>query len=244
MVRLFALAVILFVFKSCFAKNDELPWSYTDASTWGELSPSYAECKLGKHQSPIDIQTSQTHKSQLKAIVTAYKPAVAEIVNNGHTIQVNLSKAGGVVLQGGSYELLQFHFHTPSEELIDGKSFPLVAHLVHKNKMGDLAVIAVLFEEGVENQAIAPIFSAMPLIEGRMSLTSSFDATSLLPSNLDYYQFMGSLTTPPCNEGVSWQVLKTPVSISPSQIKRFHEAYKMNARPIQPLNGRVIQSSS
>jgi len=155
-----------------------------------------------------------------------------------------LADAGSATVPSGQYRLLQFHFHTPSEEMINGKSFPLVAHLVHKNSDGKLAVIAVLFKEGKENSALAPIFAAMPAKEGKVSLASGFDVSSILPSSLGYYSFTGSLTTPPCSEGVAWQVLSASAEISKAQIEAFHAIYKMNARPVQPLNGRVIQGSN
>lgn len=242
--RLFIFAGILLTANTCLSRGDEPHWSYQNSSAWGDLSHSYSECKLGKHQSPVNIQTSQTQKANLSPIKVSYEPAVAEVLNNGHTIQVNLANAGSVTVPSGRYELQQFHFHTPSEEQVNGKSFPLVAHLVHQNKDGKLAVIAVLFNEGAENPAITPIFSIMPMREGRINMDAYFDATSLLPANLAYYQFSGSLTTPPCSEGVTWQVLMKPVSISSSQLKHFYKAYKLNARPIQPLNGRIIQSSN
>ena len=143
-------------------------------------------------------------------------------------------------LSNGNYKLLQFHFHTPSEEKIDGKSFPMVAHLVHKNEAGNLAVIGVLFKAGKENAALKEIFAKLPAAEGKEPLADKFDATALLPSSLAYFSFNGSLTTPPCSEGVSWHVLKTPVEMSPKQISAFKKIFKMNARPVQPLNDRKV----
>ncbi len=211
---------------------------------WGSLEKDFETCKLGHEQSPIDISTKATQKADLPAIGTSYKSSAGELVNNGHTIQVNLADGGAAQLPSGSYRLLQFHFHTPSEEKIDGKHFPLVAHLVHKNEAGNLAVIGVLFKQGKENQALKDIFAALPAHEGKEALKSDFDATALLPANLGYYAFKGSLTTPPCSEGVAWQVLKTPVELSRAQLQAFQKVFKMNARPVQPLNGRQVLESN
>jgi len=234
---------------SAFAADDkkgEAPhWGYEGHAApakWGDLQPDFATCKLGAEQSPIDIRGAA--KADLPALGLAYTPGAAEVVNNGHTIQVNLSAGGTATLPTGAYQLLQFHFHTPSEEKIAGKSYPLVAHLVHRNAEGKLAVVAVLFKEGKENAALAPVFAAMPSkAEDKASLKDGFNASALLPAKLGYYAFVGSLTTPPCSEGVRWQVLKDPVEISKAQLASFRKLYAMNARPVQPLGKRVVQES-
>jgi carbonic anhydrase len=241
--------LFVIVWMVCFSglvisKGTTPQWGYEGndgADHWGDLDSSFSECKLGKQQSPIDIPTSEVEKANLPAIDFDYKTSAGEILNNGYTIQINLAKAGSVEVPSGEYQLLQFHFHTPSEEKINGKSFPLVAHLVHKNDEGKLAVVAILFEEGKENIALKNIFKKLPAKERKEKLKDDFDISKLLPANLAYYTFNGSLTTPPCSEGVAWHVLKTPVSISKSQINMFKKIFKMNARPVQPLNGRKIQ---
>ncbi|MBU3548872.1 carbonic anhydrase [Polynucleobacter sp. P1-05-14] len=242
--KLLVLAVLSFTATFSFADGSAPHWTYGEVKEWGALAPAYAECRLGKTQSPIDIQTKSVQKANLSPIKTAYKTAAAQVINNGHTIQVNLTDAGTARVPSGEYQLLQFHFHTPSEETINGKPFPLVAHLVHKNAEGKLAVIAVLFKEGKENPALTAIFATMPAKEGEAKLATNFDATTLLPASLGYYAFTGSLTTPPCSEGVAWQVLNTPVEISKAQIEAFRKIYKNNARPVQPLNGRIVQESN
>jgi carbonic anhydrase len=225
------------------AEDHASHWSYKEVKEWGACSPAHAECKFGKSQSPIDILTKDIPVASLIPIQIDYRASQAEVVNNGHTIQVGLKDGGYASFPSGSYKLLQFHFHTPSEEKINGKNFPLVAHLVHQNTEGKLAVLAVLFKEGKVNKALAPIFKVMPRNEGRVPLASSYDTSVLLPKSLSYYAFTGSLTTPPCNEGVAWQVLKSPVEISKSQIESFQKVFQRNARPVQPLNGRVVQQS-
>jgi carbonic anhydrase len=209
---------------------------------WASLDTGFQTCKLGKLQSPINIETKRVEKaSEGKPIGFAYTGGAGEVVNNGHTVQVNLPAAGAITLDGTEYQLLQFHFHTPSEEKIDGKNYPLVAHLVHKNAQGQLAVVGVLFKAGKENAALKPVFAALPAKSGETAkLEAPFDASALLPVDRGYYAFMGSLTTPPCSEEVHWQVLKTPVEVSNAQLNAFHKLYAMNARPVQPLNGRKV----
>ena len=239
-----SLALLLSVITCNASSQDHAPhWSYKEVKEWGACSPAFAECKLGQAQSPVDILTKDVQKASLSPLQVFYQASQAEVVNNGHTIQVGLKDGGYATFPSGSYKLLQFHFHTPSEEKINGKNFPLVAHLVHQNTEGKLAVLAVLFKEGAVSKALEPIFNIMPSIEGRVPLAGPYDASTLLPNSLGYYAFTGSLTTPPCSEGVAWQVLKTPVEISKGQIAAFHKIYKMNARPVQPLNGRVVQQS-
>lgn len=218
-------------------------WNYKEPDKWGELSPSFAGCRMGREQSPIDIPTSQVEKAALPALQVGYRPARGEIVNNGHTIQVDLANAGSVTVPSGEYALVQFHFHGPSEERIDGKSYPLVAHLVHRNATGSLAVIAVLFKVGRQNVALAPVFQGMPRKPGKARLRQKLDVARMLPKEMGYYAFKGSLTTPPCSEGVAWHVLKQPVEISARQLKAFTSIYPRNARPIQPLNGRKVQEA-
>lgn len=221
-------------------------WAYNGkagAAHWGDLQEGYATCKLGKTQSPIDIR--QAKKSgDAKPLAFAYTGSPAEVVNNGHTIQVNLASAGEVATPGGAYKLVQFHFHTPSEEKVNGKAYPLVAHLVHKNDAGQLAVVAVLFKEGKDNALLGKVFKAMPKAEGgKASLEGGLNVADLLPAQQGYWAFSGSLTTPPCSEQVRWQVLKTPVEVSKSQLAAFRKLYPMNARPVQPLNGREVLES-
>jgi len=180
-------------------------------------------------------------KLHLPTLEFNYENSKAEMVNNGYTIQVNLANGGSVKLTSGMYEFLQFHFHTPSEEAINGKRYPMVVHLVHKNLRGDFSVIAVLFAEGKENASLKEIFNLMPIKEGdKVNLQSKFNVASFLPSKQTYYTFKGSLTTPPCTQDVDWVVLKQPVEASKQQIAAFMKIFKMNARPIQPLNGRKI----
>jgi carbonic anhydrase len=226
------------------AQDHKPHWEYTGKNgtkAWGNLEPDFALCKTGKVQSPINIQDKQAKQSPRAALSIRYVPETAEVVNNGHTIQVNVQEGSTIQLEDGEYKLAQFHFHTPSEEKINGKPFPMEAHFVHKNDAGKLAVVAVFLKQGKENAALKDVFDHLPPKEGMTeALKSPVNLPAILPTQLAHYHYVGSLTTPPCSEDVSWQVLKTPVEISKAQIDAFHKLYKMNARPVQPLNGRAL----
>lgn len=219
-------------------------WSYRGEhgpTHWAQMDPGFSTCALGRVQSPIDIRNAL--KADLPEIDFAYSAGPAEVLNNGHTVQVNLPASGGIAIAGVNYALLQFHFHTPSEERIAGMAMPMVAHLVHKSAAGQLAVVAVLFKEGRENPALANVFATLPAEGGKYRLADSFDPSRILPVKRGYYAFEGSLTTPPCSENVRWQVLKEPLEVSGEQLAAFRQLYPMNARPTQPLNGREVLES-
>ncbi|NBT56141.1 MAG: carbonic anhydrase family protein, partial [Betaproteobacteria bacterium] len=164
---------------------------------------------------------------------------------NGHTIQVDVAGDNTLSVRGSVYKLLQFHFHTPSEERINYRGFAMVAHLVHRNNEGQLAVVAVLLEAGVANELIHRVWTHLPLDGGdRVRLPSGLiDLNALLPKDQRYYQFFGSLTTPPCTEGVLWMVLKQPTPVSRDQIRLFTQLFPNNARPVQPVNARPVRSA-
>ena len=210
---------------------------------WAQLNPEFATCGIGKRQSPIDIRGAE--KASLPEIQFAYQPVQAKIVNNGHTIQVNVPPGSSITVGDRKYDLLQFHFHAPSEEAISGKRSALVAHFVHKGADGGLAVVAVLFEVGAENAALKPVFAKMPTRAGKeVALDgAALDPMAIVPAERAYYEFEGSLTTPPCSEGVRWFVLQKTSTISKAQLSAFRKLYPDNARPLQPVNGRTIQAS-
>jgi len=221
-------------------------WSYDGKegpSHWGDMSEEFKMCKLGKAQSPLDIDTKLVKKSSVGQVKANYKASDAELVNNGHTIQINLADGGVANLAGKEYKILQFHFHTPSEEKIDGKPYPINAHLVHKSADGKLGVVGIFFKEGKENAALKDIFSALPSSESKVALKNKFNVADLLPSSIANYSYTGSLTTPPCSEEVSFFILKTPIEMSAGQLAAFKKVFSMNARPVQPLNGRTIQAT-
>lgn len=165
-----------------------------------------------------------------------------EILNNGHTVQVNYAAGSSISVDDIQFDLKQFHFHAPSENHINGKSYTMEAHLVHADKDGNLVVVALMFKEGVENKVLAKIWPSIPKNAGeKNALPSPFSVAQLLPSNRDYYRFNGSLTTPPCTEGVRWLVIKQPVSASKEQVEAFsHVMHHSNNRPVQAVNARPV----
>lgn len=219
-------------------------WGYTGHESpehWAQLSPKFAICGEGKSQSPVNIVN--TIDGKLPPIKIDYRPSNVEIVNNGHTIQVDFKDANNVMhLSGNTYTLKQFHFHVPSENHIRGKPFPLEAHFVHADKDGNLAVLGVLYVLSNENQRLSPIWSNFPQKAGeKYTPDTAFDPSTLIPEKRDYYRFSGSLTTPPCSEGVNWLVLKQYDKVSQSQVDAFSAVMKgNNNRPVQPINARVI----
>ncbi len=221
-------------------------WDYdgkAGAGKWGKLSSDYAICGLGLRQSPINIH--ETIGADLPPIRFNYKPVPLSIIDNGHTIQVNTAGAGSIKVDAEEFELLQFHFHKPSEEKINGKVYDMVVHLVHKSKDGKLAVVAVMLQAGKEQQLIRTLWSNLPLEQNKPVDRSEIkiDPTLLLPATRNYFTYIGSLTTPPCSEGVLWLVFKSPTQVSKEQVAGFGRIYNNNARPIQPRNARVIKES-
>jgi len=218
-------------------------WGYVGdegCDHWAELDPAYEMCGKGRNQSPVDLR--DFIEAELEPIAFSYTGLVTEVLNNGHTIE-GIYTAGSTISLGGKvYELKQFHFHHPSENHIEGKSFPLEAHLVHVAEDGSLAVVAVMFEYGEENGAIRKLWEQMPAEEGRKeAMATQVRAEELLPENRDYYRYQGSLTTPPCTEGVLWLMMKQPMTVSKEEVERFlHVMHHPDNRPVQPLNARAV----
>ena len=217
-------------------------WSYeghTGPKYWGDLDHKFVMCKMGKNQSPIDINKNNLVESNLMPLNFEYKSIAKNVVDNGHTIKVSFNKGSYLYVDGKKFELKQFHFHTPSENTINGKHFPMEAHFVHLDKNGDIAVVAVMFEKGKENKALKVIEKSMPTKHQTKNI-GYLNGMDLLPKNKDYYRFNGSLTTPPCSEGVRWFVMKIPVSLSESQLKAFSDVMGKNNRPVQSINARKV----
>lgn len=219
-------------------------WGYTGPQTgpgaWARMNPAFALCGSGKEQSPVNI--TATVPQSMDKLRFSYGLSRLQMVNNGHTIQVNVDAGSQVEIMGEPYALKQFHFHTPSEEQINGKPFAMNVHLVHQAEDGRLAVVAVLFKAGRENPLLKTLWERMPVEaqESRSFEERMISPASLLPEKPAFYTFTGSLTTPPCSEGVRWVVMKTPVELSAAQLARFRQAFPMNARPVQPINNRMI----
>ena len=218
-------------------------WAYEGAggpSNWPSLAPENAVCGSGSTQSPIDISFTQ----QVAGGRTVFKwdpNSALSVVNNGHTIQANLEKGSKIEIDGTPYDLVQFHFHAPSEHTIEGKQMAMETHFVHKNEKGELAVVGVMHALGLENGALAPIWTALPKAEGDKRSVPSFDLLSVLPRDRQMFRYAGSLTTPPCSEGVRWHVMQSPTTVSQSQVSAFLELFKGgNSRPVQPTKARDI----
>lgn len=220
-------------------------WGYDGAgapSNWSKLRPEYATCENGKRQSPIDIR--EGIKVDLDGVRFNYRLTKFTVVDNGHTIQVNVGAGSTIHVMGKRYELVQFHFHKPSEERVNGRPYDMVIHFVHKDYDDNLAVIAVLLETGTENPQIQTVWNNMPLEANvEMMPGDTLDPLRLIPENRAYWTYMGSLTTPPCTENVLWMVMKQPVQVSAEQIGIFSRLYRNNARPVQAANGRLVKES-
>ena len=221
-------------------------WSYegkTGPHAWAKLAPEYAACGSGTRQSPIDIRDGM--KVDLDPIVFDYRPSGFKVIDNGHTIQANVGGWNSMRIMGRRFRLVQFHFHSPSEEMIDGKLYDMVAHLVHKDAEGRLAVVAVLFENGARQPALQTVLNNLPLEKGEeFAASSPIDLHQLLPENRKYFTYMGSLTTPPCSEDVLWIVMKQPVQATAEQLNLIARLYPMNARPVQEARDRIIKESN
>jgi carbonic anhydrase len=221
-------------------------WEYSGEqgpANWGKLRRDYAICDLGQRQSPIDIV--ETHKQKLPEIQFQYRSAPLRLVNDGHTVRVRMANGSRIVLGKDSYALQQFHFHVPGGDRIQGREYGMAAHFVHKSSAGRLAVVVVLFRQGGENAALASLWPKIPARADGERLFPEFtlDATQLLPAARGYYAYEGSLTAPPCTEGVYWMVLKQPLELSAEQLARYSKMFPNNSRPVQPLHGRVVKES-
>ena len=221
-------------------------WDYDGSAgpeSWGRMRPEFNKCATGTRQSPIDIRGGIA--VDLEPIRFDYRPSAFSVIDNGHTVQVNVEPGNSITITGKRYELVQFHFHRPSEERINGRQYDMVAHLVHKDVDGHLAVVAVLLDRGSAQAIVQSVWNNLPLEKGdEVRAGTRIDLAQLLPEDRRYYTYMGSMTTPPCSEGVLWMVMKQPVPISVEQVAIFSRLYPMNARPIQQADGRLIKESN
>ena len=221
------------------------PWAYQGPAgpqTWGGLRPEFKLCGAGQRQSPIDIRSGLA--VDLEPVKFAYQASRFGVIDNGHTVQANLASGNHIELGGKRFELVQMHFHRPSEERIDGRQFEMSVHLVHKDDQGRLAVVAVLMDKGEAQPAVQQVWNNLPLERHEESAARvMLDPSEILPADRKYYTYMGSLTTPPCSEGVQWVVMRQPVSMSAEQLELFARIYPMNARPVQQATGRRILQS-
>jgi carbonic anhydrase len=209
-------------------------------SHWGGISEHWRACSVGRNQSPVNL--ARFIEADLPPLEFRYATFGKDVINNGHTVQVNYAPGSTLGIDGKTFTLLQFHFHSPSEHHVEGRDFPLEAHLVHQDENGDLAVVGVLFEEGAANDLVGLVWAAMPgAAGGRSMLGNNITASGLLPADRDYIRYNGSLTTPPCSEGVRWLLMKQRMSVSGQQIAAFQQALGFaNNRPVQPQNARPV----
>ena len=249
---LFVAAVVGLLAPLALGEDDAAHWGYEPGNgpeRWADLSPDFAICREGREQSPIDLRNARSAKRP--RIRRRYEPAklrvihhehLVDVFNNGHTIQVNYDEGSELVIGDESYSLLQYHFHSPSEHSIAGRRYPMEMHLVHRGDGGSVAVIAVLIEEGEYNPAFEPVWSRLPAEKGEEQHFENVrvDVDDLLPRDSRAYRYRGSLTTPPCNEGVQWFVGARSVALSAEQIAAFRKIVDGNARPLQPLGNRLI----
>jgi carbonic anhydrase len=218
-------------------------WGYTGdcgPDHWGDLCPEYRACALGAAQSPIDICAAQP--SAAAGPLLAYGIVPLRISNNGHAIQVDCAPGNTMQFGDCTYELVQFHFHRPSEHLVAGRSYALELHLVHRAADGALAVIGVMLDPGAPSSAYDPVWEHLPAQPGDSLLLPEVqvDLAALLPTDCACYAYLGSLTTPPGSEGVQWFIYTQPMTLTPAQIAAFERLYLGNNRPVQPLNGRAV----
>ncbi len=241
--RIFSAALLAASLALPLAAGSGASWGYSGKKgpeNWGNLSKKYHMCKEGKNQSPINI--ANTADAELDPIEFAYFPSKLNVVNNGHTIKADYAKGSDISVDGRYFELKQFHFHTPSENHVKGKSYPMEAHFVHADRYGNLAVVSVLYEIGEADEELEKIWAHMPSKSGKSYKSSNkIDAAALLPTDKSYYRFTGSLTTPPCSEGVLWLVLKEPKTASKEQVEKFHKTFHHDTnRPVQEINARKV----
>ncbi len=232
--------------KAADTLGDAPHWAYNGPAgpqTWGGLKPEFALCANGQRQSPIDIRGGLA--VDLEPVKFDYQATRFGVIDNGHTVQVNVPPGNNIEVGGRRFELKQFHFHRPSEERIDGRQFEMSLHLVHADENGRLAVVAVLFDKGQAHAVLQRVWNNLPLERNdEAQARATLDATELLPADRRYFTYMGSLTTPPCSEGVQWVVMRQPVTAAVEQIELFARIYPMNARPIQAASGRRIMQSN
>lgn len=244
--------------------HHDIHWSYVDGpggpENWGDLSKANLACSKGKTQSPININIDNAVKVDLPALEFAYRQSPLSIVDNGHTIMVNYGEGSNLMVDGRQFRLVQFHFHKPSEEAINGERMDMVVHLVHQHHDGGLAVVGVLMttkrpvtqrkswwgddSKPQDNPLIQTLWNNVPLVKERVESPGvMINVNQLLPEEKTYFTYMGSLTTPPCSENVLWFVMKNPILVSEEQVQNFGRIYPMNARPLQPKGDRLVKEA-
>ncbi|WP_394889823.1 carbonic anhydrase [Mesorhizobium sp. AaZ16] len=231
--------------RAAFA-DEGVHWAYEGQDGpehWGALDGANAACSAGSQQSPLNL--TGAIKADIPQIGIDWKVGGGTVINNGHTIQINLPEGSTLTRGGKTYDLLQFHFHSPSEHLVEGKTFPLEVHFVHKNReSGALGVLGVFLTPGAKNETFASLAAVFPAQTGGKASVKDVEPNGLLPASLSYWSYEGSLTTPPCSEIVDWMVVREPLQVDASDIDKFTALYPMNARPVLAPNRRFILTAS
>jgi len=221
-------------------------WSYDGPAgpqAWASLDRANARCASGQRQSPIDLRDG--FRVDLEPVRFDYRPSAFSVIDDGHTVRVDVPRGNAIEVSGQRYELQQFHFHRPSEERIAGRQSAMSVHLVHRDGEGRVAIVAVQLERGAAQPVVQAVWNNLPLEKGQpQAATAPVDLQRLLPAERGYFTYMGSLTTPPCSEGVLWLVMKQPVPVSAEQEALFARLYPMNARPVQAAAGRIVKESN
>lgn len=225
--------------------NASPPWSYhgdNGPEHWGELTPEFRSCSLGLEQTPIDLDGAI--RAEMGQLDISYSKVPVRVVNDGNTIQASCGPGCHTNIAGTRYDLVQFHFHHPSEHLVSGKSFQMECHFIHKSATGTVAAVAVFVTPGSANPALTPLWDVMPIkTGGEATPAGMFDPAALLPEARSYFRYAGSLTSPPCSEGVTWIVFASPIEASTAQIAQFAALFMNNARPVQGRNRRFLLES-
>ncbi|MDM0077363.1 carbonic anhydrase family protein [Variovorax sp. J2P1-59] len=242
--RLAVAGLLAFSFGSVASAAEHSHWSYagkTGPKEWAALAEENQLCAIGQQQSPIALQRNKASHLADREVAIRFGKTAGKLVNNGHTIQMDVGDSAPQVLgfKGVDFKLAQFHFHTPSEHHLDGKSFPMEMHLVSKDASGKIIVVGVLIKTGKENPTLAPLFADLPASEGA-SRDAEIDLAALMPSSHRALLYAGSLTTPPCSENVNWVVMEQPIQMSRRQIAAFQKLFHDNHRRIQPTNKRKV----
>ncbi len=264
-ISILTIALSLLLFSSCKTKSkekvqstekteqvvkytncDDAHWEHkageNGPENWKNLCDGFSDCG-GEIQSPINIVTNEvSSNNKLSAFEFNYGSNTVDIINNGHTVQFNISGNNTMIIKDKEYTLLQFHYHAKSEHTINGNYSPIEVHFVHKHSDTDYAVIGVLFEEGEAYELFSNYLADMPKTKGTFISENKIELASLLPNNLSYYNYNGSLTTPPCTEIVNWYILQEPLQASKEQINKFSTILHNNYRPTLPLNDREVKS--
>lgn len=250
LLKLLGMTIVGTSFSNCVtspARATSVRWGYIGKAGpehWGELSPEFQLCQIGKQQTPIDLQIADVENVISQDLLRInYQPTALHLINNGKTIQVNYQAGSYLKYRDQKFELLQFHFHHFSEHRLNGKLYDMELHLVHRSQNGNLAVMAVFLQTGKFNPTLQIIWDAIPQQQGveKTIEDTIIDASRFLPAQQTFFTYYGSLTTPPCSENVLWCVMETPIEASDTQISQFSQLFPLNARPLQPLNDRIVK---